>query len=434
MIAYSNHGYGLAGYLVEMASGVPYAQYIEEKILAPLGMTRSTARIPLPAQLAPDLAVGYGYDFRRDRLEPQPLGYRNLPPAGSVSATGSDMVRFLVDQLRRGGERHRRQFTHHPRLPGFAYGLYESDRNGRRALEHAGDYGGFSALVYLLPDQNLGLFLAANALSGGFREAVLRAFLDRYYPAAAPAPPIPRRVSAAARLFAGSYHPNRYSRRSVEKIAIWDGTYQLEAADEGRLALRPARGPSSRWVEAEPLLFQREDGQGYLALREEQGARYLFFSSPGGGWPLALEKLSWLDDVYWQRPILLSMMGVFFSSLTIWPLAALLRGRRRPGLPALAAAVDALAGFAFMLGVDTWIGNSGYRLRLVYGMTPEMVALLWLPILMVPLTLLLVLFAARAWRRRQWSFAGRLYYSLTSITAVAFLAFLLQWNLLGFRY
>ncbi len=41
LISYSNHGLALAGYLVERASGQPFAEYVKEHILQPLGMQRS---------------------------------------------------------------------------------------------------------------------------------------------------------------------------------------------------------------------------------------------------------------------------------------------------------------------------------------------------------------------------------------------------------
>ena len=44
--AYSNYGYALAGYVVESAAHVPFADYVNNEILQPLGMTRSTFAQP----------------------------------------------------------------------------------------------------------------------------------------------------------------------------------------------------------------------------------------------------------------------------------------------------------------------------------------------------------------------------------------------------
>ncbi len=50
LTAYSNYGTALAGYIVERVSGLPYEQYVAQNILAPLGMTHTTAQRPLPAE------------------------------------------------------------------------------------------------------------------------------------------------------------------------------------------------------------------------------------------------------------------------------------------------------------------------------------------------------------------------------------------------
>jgi CubicO group peptidase (beta-lactamase class C family) len=59
--AYSNYGTALAGYIVARVSGMPYADYVTQHILQPLGMTRTSAYQPLPADLAADMAQGYLY-------------------------------------------------------------------------------------------------------------------------------------------------------------------------------------------------------------------------------------------------------------------------------------------------------------------------------------------------------------------------------------
>ncbi len=42
--------------------------------------------------------------------------------------------------------------------------------------------------------------------------------------------------------------------------------------------------------------------------------------------------------------------------------------------------------------------------------------------------------ALRAWRQGWWSLPWRAYYSLVTLGALGFVAFLAEWNLLGFRY
>src|SRR5215472_16054229 len=49
--AYSNYGAGLAGYIVQRVSGLPFEQYVQENIFRPLRITHATFVQPLPDSL-----------------------------------------------------------------------------------------------------------------------------------------------------------------------------------------------------------------------------------------------------------------------------------------------------------------------------------------------------------------------------------------------
>jgi CubicO group peptidase (beta-lactamase class C family) len=97
LYSYSNMGSTLAGYLVEVISGLPFVQYIDENILRSLNMQRSTFLQPLPASLASDLAVGY--EYQDSRFQSLPFLYLNIAPAASLSATATDMAHFMIAHL-----------------------------------------------------------------------------------------------------------------------------------------------------------------------------------------------------------------------------------------------------------------------------------------------------------------------------------------------
>ena len=58
---------------------------------------------------------------------------------------------------------------------------------------------------------------------------------------------------------------------------------------------------------------------------------------------------------------------------------------------------------------------------------------LGLGVLSAVLTAGALVYMALAWKNRYWGIAGRVYYSLVTIAAVAFVWFLNYWNLLGWR-
>ncbi len=68
---YSNLGYQLLGEIIARVSGTPYADYVNKKILQPLGMS-STSFEPLPKRLAGRVATGYDGRKFSDELEVAP--------------------------------------------------------------------------------------------------------------------------------------------------------------------------------------------------------------------------------------------------------------------------------------------------------------------------------------------------------------------------
>jgi CubicO group peptidase (beta-lactamase class C family) len=157
--------------LVEVISGIPFAQYIEDNILQTLDMKRSSFRQPIPEYLAADLAVGYEYE--NDDYEPLPSLILNIVPAGGLSSTATDMTHFMLAHLQNGRYENQRilsektaqqmkqqQFTDHPKLPGVSYAFHERFKNRQRVLAHSSIFLGYTGLVALIPDQDLGLFIA----------------------------------------------------------------------------------------------------------------------------------------------------------------------------------------------------------------------------------------------------------------------------------
>jgi CubicO group peptidase (beta-lactamase class C family) len=146
---YSNYGTALAGYIVERVARVAYQDYLEQNILAPLDMERSTARQRVPAALAPDMATGCV--FEEGRFREEPLAVYQGTPAGLIRATAPDVGRFMLAHLQDGRAGRRRNlwaatarrmrqtlFRPDPRLNGMAYGFLEMDRNGERIVGHIG--------------------------------------------------------------------------------------------------------------------------------------------------------------------------------------------------------------------------------------------------------------------------------------------------------
>ena len=281
VVAYSNYGATLAGYIVERVSGEPFAEYIARHILQPLGMTHSTFEQPPPLALARDLSRGY---LKASDGKPVPVEYDQIAPAGALSSTAVDMAHFMIAQLQGGSYdgvsimspattqlMHTPQSRMAPGMNGFDLGFYQENRNGLRIIGHGGDIEAFHSDLHLLLDKNVGFFISVNSLGNGdaqhVRSAIFRAFLDRYYPYKPPAEAtLPQPQADAARV-AGWYG---FSRRFESGLRIINGVLQVRvtALPNGEIEAPPLlvnlAGAPKRWREVGPLTYREVGGQTHL--------------------------------------------------------------------------------------------------------------------------------------------------------------------------
>ncbi len=450
LIAYSNHGYALAGLLVEEISGVPFESYLDEHIFRPLGMTH--ASFDLPARLEADLAVGYRY--LKDKFIPAPYDYFNVAPASSLVSDAPDMARFMIALLQDGGyqgarillpetteEMQRRHFAHHPRLPGRTYGFHERFENGERVLAHAGGLRGYSSYFLLLPHRNVGFFLAFNRFEEELYEEFRKQFLDRYFPASnaavtrAPSSPEP------IERFTGSYRSLRYfSSRFFEKLMTLASEYQVTAEDDTLTVHYPDdfRQPT-RWENVEPLLFRGVGDDGYLAFRENERGEvtHMLIGTE------AYEKLAWYETPTFQKKLFVFFPPTFLAAAVAGGLLygagrlSSARSRRpsvnRPSLAYFIAISVSVLNLLFLVGLG-YFGRGVDAYSYLYGMPAVMVGLLLIPLLTAGLSVILAVLTGLSWKQRRGSLSGRVYFSLTTILALMFIPFLHYWNLLGFRY
>ncbi len=122
---------------------------------------------------------------------------------------------------------HEDQFANAPGLDGMALQFIERTINGERTIQHAGNLIRFHALLILLPERDVGVFVAYNSYGegGDFAEYELQnAFMDRYYPEERPAPLEPSAADADenAERFAGSYRTTRANSTGFEKVVHLD--------------------------------------------------------------------------------------------------------------------------------------------------------------------------------------------------------------------
>lgn len=285
--SYSSYGMALAGLLVEDVSGQPFEEYLRRHIWEPLGMSRTF--ITVPSAFGTDLATAY--ELEGDKLVPVPYEIYQTPPTSSIVGTAEDMARFMIAHLDNGQygdarilsdgaatNMHQQHATMHPLIPGWALGFQVDDSNGRRIIEHGGDIGGFSALMTLLPDEDVGIFVVHHLESRNLRFVVRQSILDRYFPDQrqlnVPTPQ-PKTAGQLTR-FAGTYRANNFC-HSCPNGGPNVQDFEVKANDDGTITLW-----DTRWVEMSPLYFASLDGRRHIGFAEGESGRIVAVTA--GAW------------------------------------------------------------------------------------------------------------------------------------------------------
>ncbi|MFI5179818.1 MAG: serine hydrolase [Thermoanaerobaculia bacterium] len=177
---YNNLMFLTAGYLVEQITGASWEEAVRTRIFVPLGMTSSNFSI-LDSQRSADFALPYDErDGKILRMEFRDITI--IGPAGSINSTAADLVPWLKVQVNEGsldGKRIVGPLTvanlHTPRMEtgvvqtepeivpgGYALGWGTQVYRGHPCVHHTGGIDGFTALVFLLPDQKIGMAFLTN--------------------------------------------------------------------------------------------------------------------------------------------------------------------------------------------------------------------------------------------------------------------------------
>jgi CubicO group peptidase (beta-lactamase class C family) len=168
---YNNSAFWLAGLIVEKASGMTYEDYIEQRIFAPLGMTRSmycnsAENVPRRAN---------GYMVQKGVIRRAPTNVHTWPfAAGSLCSTAGDLVTWV--KALHGGKVLSAKSYQEMIAPAklndgtpLRYGLgiaVGKDARGLTYIGHGGSNTGFSAEVGWYPDAQLAVVVLMNSNPG----------------------------------------------------------------------------------------------------------------------------------------------------------------------------------------------------------------------------------------------------------------------------
>ncbi len=197
---YQNVMYAAAGAIVAAASGMPWTRFVETRIFGPLGMTSTVATLAGTIGklnvAAPHFRIaGVPRVITNAAVDP-------VAPAGSVWSSVTDMAKwaaFMIDSGRVEGhallkpstwaELFRpqtmvppsgfypsRELTK-PHWTTYGMGWFQQDYRGQMVQFHTGSIDGMVAIIGLIPEQRLGVYVLANLDHVEARHALMyRAF------------------------------------------------------------------------------------------------------------------------------------------------------------------------------------------------------------------------------------------------------------------
>ena len=370
--AYSNYATGLAGHVVERISGMSFNDYIERNVFGPLDMKHSTFRQPLPAALKDDMSTGY------EESDKPGKGFEvvNIPPAGSLSATGEDMAHFMIAHLADGRygdaqilkpETARTMHTTitrpFPDLNGMALGFYQDNINGHRVIAHGGDLNYFHSDLWLFLDDHVGVFISVNALGKeglgeGIRDDVFHEFADRYFPRPEPVQAIDEATAKAhAQVLAGRYQTTRRGETTFLSLINMIQPTTITANADGSISTKLLLQPQT-FVETRPWLWHEVGGHDQLQAKVVDG-RVVTWSTDYLAFAFAYEPLHGLAGAGLEVPLLVVALLLLLASVLVWPIGA--AARKWYGAAQLPAAVragtrwTAAAAIAALVAVIAWV-------------------------------------------------------------------------------
>lgn len=285
LVGYSNYGAGLAGHVVAEAHDTTFEEYVQSEIFEPLGMTHSTFTQPVPDDQPGDLAAPHVRDAESFRVADD--AYINMRPAGSLSATATDMAAFMRTHLGDGAAgdarildtktaetMRSRHYVRHPTVTNWRYGFHEYGDPDANLIGHSGATINFTSYLLLAPDRDLGVFVAYNSKPSELPKSVVDEVVAEYDLQPAPTTPTPasrpggkQRAETVAGEYSLTYLPQSGPLQVVDLIE----RLTVEPADSGRLRTTTLEGDARHWVETEPYVYEEIGGRDVLAFEVTDG-------------------------------------------------------------------------------------------------------------------------------------------------------------------
>lgn len=453
--AYSNYATALAGLIIENVSGLSFAEYIDQNIFKPLRMNNSSFVEPLPERLDANMATSY--QFENGSFVEKPFEIiSSFGPAGALSSTATDMIRFGQAMLNGGeldgqrilqpetvAETLTRNFSHDERLMGMALGFYETDVNGIRVVGHGGDTRWFHSYLGIDQEHQMTFFVSFGGPGGSaVRSSFTPALYNELFPRTEAPPAPPEDFSDRAARYAGDYGFWRNNFSTIEKVMGVAASVKVVPTKENTL-LVTLFGKAKQYVEVGDNLFREQSASvslvpglspRLLAFQENDEGQVTGFVMDGLPF-MSLRKLT----VYETQAFNFALLG-FALLVFLWVL--LRRFFQRASIKTLPAADRSAVRTAVYTSASNWlvllVGVVVISIVKddIYSEIPMLLKLwLVLPVVAFVMGLAMVFKTFRVWTQNLLSGAwARVRFTVVALCALYMCWFYYFWNILGWQY
>lgn len=285
--AYSNYAVALAAFMVQDLAGQEFCTYAMDRIMLPSGMDNTAVLSDLGDKpwLADDKATGY-VPAGAGLFKKGDWSYIPLYPVGGVNGTAEDLARFAIALMPADGSpgplfQNRdtldtmlsQSHAMGPDLTGFAHGFIEYD--GRyRGYGHGGNTACFTAQINIVPEEQFGVIVLANAASEmDLTEGLTEALLGESNNQALPGENLPD-VAAVT----GTYISARRPHSSFLKLYGFLSLLHVRQSGANTIEIGFV-GQSARYEQIEPFIFRQTDADGAIF---QYNFKTVYFEMDGG--------------------------------------------------------------------------------------------------------------------------------------------------------
>ena len=447
--SYSNWASALAALVVENVANRPFGEFLQDELLTPLGMDRTTGLPPSQMDSETRARLATGYKRAHGALDLQ--GFMQIGaywPAGGMASTATDMARWMRFHLNGGeldgvrlmeadthAQMWTRAFPDRPLAADLAHGWQDRPYRDLRTLGHGGGTAAFLTNMVLVPELGLGVFFSHNS---AHTAAPIRHLADLVIDHVAGFDPAPFQLTededgaeALAEL-AGTYLNNRRVFSTFAAVFSTLGPARLTPHSADSLSLTGG-GEATYFQRLDGDVFVAADGTRLSVIRDDRGRVQAVADGTGVH---TLERMGWFGN-----PI--TLFSAFGLALVL-SLTHLLGFWRRVGRGVYPGFSARVAGAAAGLGVATVIALLASVILLAAGLAqfdlstlpetyphPLMFAVHYSGWALAAAALVMLLAQWPAWSGSGWGLFKRLHFGLFTLVLLFLSAQLWQWRVIG---